>query len=49
LHSSPRPSAARRKPGDHILLAPHFTVEEVPLDPIVDRLHATLDAAFATV
>jgi adenosylmethionine-8-amino-7-oxononanoate aminotransferase len=35
--------------GDHILLAPPFIVEEGHLDLIVDRLHAAIDAAIASV
>jgi adenosylmethionine-8-amino-7-oxononanoate aminotransferase len=35
--------------GDHVLLAPPFVVEEPHLDLIVDRLHAAIDAAVASV
>ena len=35
--------------GDHILLAPPFIVGDEHLDPIVERLHAAIDAAIATV
>ena len=35
--------------GDHILLAPPFIVDEAHLDLIVERLHAAIDAAIATV
>ena len=35
--------------GDHILLAPPFIVEEVHLEIIVDRLHAAIDAAIASL
>ena len=35
--------------GDHILLAPPFIVEEEHLEIIVDRLHAAIDAAIASV
>jgi adenosylmethionine-8-amino-7-oxononanoate aminotransferase len=35
--------------GDHILLAPPFIVEEAHLDLIVERLHAAIDAAIASV
>jgi adenosylmethionine-8-amino-7-oxononanoate aminotransferase len=35
--------------GDHVLLAPPFIVEEEHLELIVDRLHAAVDAAIASV
>ena len=35
--------------GDHILLAPPFIVEEEHLEFIVDRLHAAIDAAIASL
>ena len=35
--------------GDHVLLAPPFIVDEAHLDLIVERLHAAIDAAIATV
>ena len=35
--------------GDHILLAPAFIVEEPHLEMIVDRLHAAIDAAIASL
>jgi adenosylmethionine-8-amino-7-oxononanoate aminotransferase len=35
--------------GDHILLAPPFIVEESHLETLVDRLHAAVDAAIASI
>ena len=35
--------------GDHILLAPPFIVEPPEVDMIVERLGASLEAAFAGV
>jgi adenosylmethionine-8-amino-7-oxononanoate aminotransferase len=35
--------------GDHVLLAPPFIVAEAELDVIVERLHAAVDAAIATL
>ena len=35
--------------GDHILLAPPFTVQDKDLDLIIDRLADALDAAFASL
>ena len=35
--------------GDHVLLAPPFIVEEAHLEIIVDRLHAAIDAAIASL
>ena len=35
--------------GDHILLAPPFIIEEEHLEIIVDRLHAAIDAAIASL
>ena len=35
--------------GDHVLLAPPFIVGEDELGVIVERLHAAIDAAVATL
>ena len=35
--------------GDHILLAPPFTVQDKDLDLIIDRLADALDAAFTSL
>ena len=37
------------RPGDHVLLAPPFIVEEAHLEVIVDRLHGAIDAAMASL
>jgi adenosylmethionine-8-amino-7-oxononanoate aminotransferase len=49
LMTYPMPGTIDGQRGDHILLAPPFIVEESHLELIVDRLHAAIGAAVASL
>ena len=49
LMTYPMPGTIDGRRGDHVLLAPPFIVEDSHLEIIVDRLHAAIDAAIASL